>query len=497
MKQYRTAEQVKKFDIFKIVTFGILVLLLLLAYAFLRSGENPPAVAQTTTEPTVAAAPATSEPVEATSQPAPATAAAEPAATVEPTATEEATTPTEVTAPTLDPLAEVTAGEVTLTGTGEPGSEVEIVVDGQVVGKTTVGSDGKWSFAADLPDPGEYQVGVQSVDVDGKTLAASEAVALTVTASVETSVAAATGTAAEPAATTEATATEEGAAPLEVTAPTLDQPGEVTAGEVTLTGTGEPGSDVEIVVDGKVIGKTTIGRDGTWSFAADLPDAGEHEVSVQSVDADGKVLAASEAVALTVTAAPAAVATEEAAAPAATAEATTTTESTPSTEAAAPTLDQPGQVTAGEVTLTGTGEPGSDVEIVVDGQVVGKTTVGRDGTWSLVADLSRAGDYKISIQSVGADGSALAASEEMSVEVAAAQESEAAAPEEEGGQAYIFQADDWMSKLALKFYSDMTKYPAIVEATNAKAQEDSTFTVITNPDLIEIGQKLWIPAEAP
>lgn len=73
----------------------------------------------------------------------------------------------------------------------------------------------------------------------------------------------------------------------------------------------------------------------------------------------------------------------------------------------------------------------------------------------------------------------------------------AAPPQQEEGQEYTIQADDWLSKLALKFYSDMTKYPAIVEATNAKAQEDSTFTVITNPDLIEIGQKLWIPAEAP
>lgn len=380
MTQHRTAEQVKKFDIFKVVTFGILVLLLLLAYGCLRPRENPPAVAQATTEPTIAAVPATSEPVEATSQPAPATTAVEPAATVEPVATEEAAAPIEVTAPTLDQPGEVTAGEVTLTGSGEPGSEVEIVVDGKVVGKTTVGSDGKWSFAADLPNPGEYQVSVQSVDADGKILAASEAVALAVTAPAEAPVAAATEEVAEPAATPEATATEEAAV---------------------------------------------------------------------------------------------------------------------STEMAAPTLDRPGEVTAGEVTLTGTGEPGSDVEIVVDGQVVGKTTVGRDGKWSLVADLSRAGDYKIGVQSVGEDGSALAAAEEISVEVTAAEESEAAAPEEEGGQAYIVQADDWLSKLALKFYSDMTKYPAIVEATNAKAQADSTFALITNPDLIEIGQKLWIPAEAP
>jgi carbonic anhydrase len=65
-------------------------------------------------------------------------------------------------------------------------------------------------------------------------------------------------------------------------------------------------------------------------------------------------------------------------------------------------------------------------------------------------------------------------------------------PQEEG-QAYTVQADDWLSKLAEKFYGDMMAYPAIVEATNAKAAEDSSFAHITDPDVIEVGQKLWIP----
>ncbi|OQY37114.1 MAG: hypothetical protein B6243_01430 [Anaerolineaceae bacterium 4572_5.2] len=37
-------------------------------------------------------------------------------------------------------------------------------------------------------------------------------------------------------------------------------------------------------------------------------------------------------------------------------------------------------------------------------------------------------------------------------------------------------------------------YPAIIEATNAKAAADDSFAVIDNPDVIEVGQKLWIPA---
>jgi sugar lactone lactonase YvrE len=64
---------------------------------------------------------------------------------------------------------------------------------------------------------------------------------------------------------------------------------------------------------------------------------------------------------------------------------------------------------------------------------------------------------------------------------------------EQEGQEYIVQADDWLSKLADKFYGDILAYPTIVEATNTRAAEDDSFTVIENPDLIEVGQKLWIP----
>lgn len=69
----------------------------------------------------------------------------------------------------------------------------------------------------------------------------------------------------------------------------------------------------------------------------------------------------------------------------------------------------------------------------------------------------------------------------------------AAAPPADDGQTYITQADDWLSKLADKFYGDPLAYPAIVEATNAKAATDASFTAIDNPDTIEAGQKLFIP----
>jgi iron(III) transport system substrate-binding protein len=65
-----------------------------------------------------------------------------------------------------------------------------------------------------------------------------------------------------------------------------------------------------------------------------------------------------------------------------------------------------------------------------------------------------------------------------------------------GGQEYTVQADDWLSKLAEKNYGDVLAWPVIWKATNAKAAEDESFAAIANPNVIEVGQKLWIPDEA-
>ncbi len=64
------------------------------------------------------------------------------------------------------------------------------------------------------------------------------------------------------------------------------------------------------------------------------------------------------------------------------------------------------------------------------------------------------------------------------------------------GEIYVVQADDWLSKIAEKYYGDRLAYPAIVEATNAKAAEEDTFAFIGDPDWIEVGQRLWIPDRA-
>lgn len=70
----------------------------------------------------------------------------------------------------------------------------------------------------------------------------------------------------------------------------------------------------------------------------------------------------------------------------------------------------------------------------------------------------------------------------------------AAPPAQDGGETYTIQADDWLSKLADKFLGDVFAWPAIWEATNAKAAEDPTYARIIDPNIIEVGQVLYIPS---
>jgi plastocyanin len=63
-------------------------------------------------------------------------------------------------------------------------------------------------------------------------------------------------------------------------------------------------------------------------------------------------------------------------------------------------------------------------------------------------------------------------------------------------QDVIVQANDSLSKLAQQFYGDVLAFPAIVEATNAKAASDSSYTKIDNASVIAVGAKLCIPSQA-
>ncbi|MBK9944769.1 MAG: SH3 domain-containing protein [Kouleothrix sp.] len=242
-----------------------------------------------------------------------------------------------LSAPTLSAPAagtQLQPGKVTFSGSATPNSSVQVMIDGKPAGTAKAGADGKWSLDATLDTPGDHQVLAQALDDKGTIAAESAGQIINI-----------------------------GAPAVAIAAPTINAPdGPITSSPFTLSGTGTPGAQLEIIVDGQPAGTVTVGPDGTWSLPISLPD-GEHAVSARAVDAAGKELAASSPITLTFGGAAAPVA-----------------------GGATPVIGFPADgasLSTGEFTMTGTGAPGSDIEILDSDKVIGTVKVGADGTWSL------------------------------------------------------------------------------------------------------------------
>ncbi|HWJ65644.1 MAG TPA: Ig-like domain-containing protein [Nocardioides sp.] len=254
--------------------------------------------------------------------------------------TSPASSPVQVTVdltaapPVVDPLPDgglTSDATPTITGTGEPGATVEVSIDGVVVGTTTVGEDGTWSFTPTDPlADGSHTVTATQTDGAGNTSAVSEPVTIVV----------------------------------DTTAPAAPEITSVADGDVlddptpTISGTGEPGATVEVSIDGVVVGTAEVAADGTWSVDVTSPLAdGPHTVEATQTDDAGN------------TSAPTAV------------DVVVDTPVPP-----APTVEAPATTDDRTPTISGTGVPGSTVQVLLDGAVMGLAEVGPDGTWTFTFD---------------------------------------------------------------------------------------------------------------
>lgn len=150
--------------------------------------------------------------------------------------------------------AEVMAGTVSFAGTGAPLTSIRILVDGESIGIAQTNDEGAWVYTADLEEPGVRLIVLEALNTRGEVVSASTPITLTVV----------------------------GAPVATVITPTLDLPegAQLPSGGVTLSGSGGPGSTVEILYDGIVTGTAEVGRDGRWVFVF-VPAAGEHRLAVR------------------------------------------------------------------------------------------------------------------------------------------------------------------------------------------------------------------------
>ncbi|THE52078.1 BapA prefix-like domain-containing protein [Enterobacter bugandensis] len=173
------------------------------------------------------------------------------------------------------------------------------------------------------------------------------------------------------------------------TVPTLDTvsdnvpggvTGNLTSGQATndntptISGTGQAGSTIYIMNNGTQLGTTTVDVNGNWSFTPTTPlDDGSYSLRAYATDAAGNASANSSVFAFTVDTAgpgvPVVTSVIDDVAPI-----TVTLTSGNSTNDARPTFN-------------GTGDVGSTVHVIVDGNEIGTAVVNAQGSWTFTPGI--------------------------------------------------------------------------------------------------------------
>ncbi|PXW84129.1 hypothetical protein BZA02_101223 [Ruegeria sp. P4] len=232
---------------------------------------------------------------------------------------------------------------VTISGTGEPGSTVEVDIGG-VTGTTTVGDDGTWSVdfpTDDLPDDGVYETTVDVVAPDGTTYDDLDGPTIDIDTEPPTVV------------ITEGTQSVND----------IVNGDEQESGTI-ISGTGEPGATVTLEIEGNSH-TTTVDGDGNWTltFTPDEIRTGEYETDIKIITTDPHGNS-------TVTQDVLEVDTE------------TSVAVNSGLSGGDDIVNAAEAAAAAGVAITGTAEAGATVEVVVEG-VTRTTTADSNGTWSV------------------------------------------------------------------------------------------------------------------
>lgn len=246
------------------------------------------------------------------------------------------------------PEGDLVEGSHELSGVGTPMAAMGLMVDGELVSEFTADADGNWSTSYDL-SAGDHTIQVVELDENGEVVVASDEASVTVDY-----------------------------APM---APSIDLPeGGFVEGSNTLSGMGTPMAAMGLMVNGELVSEFTADENGNWSTDVDLP-AGDVDVQVVELDADGNVIAESDV-------------------------STTPVDYeivTPSL-----TLGEDGLV-EGMNTLSGVATPMAAMGLMVNGELVSEFTADADGNWSTDVELP-AGTADVQVVQFDADGNVIAES---------------------------------------------------------------------------------------
>jgi nucleoid-associated protein YgaU len=297
------------------------------------TAESSPAAEAVDTPPATSNVPAATaaDPTDVASQAGDSSASsspstATPAAEANPTADQQAALPPataeappaqpESGQPSFDVVRVDPTGTLVIAGRADPDSEVTVTSDGKVIGTATADANGEWVMLPEQPMPaGKHQLGLSAELPDGRGLEADKLVMLVVPEKDKTvagqpaettggSLALlvpkdSTGGAvvlqkpeAPSATTSQSVAPDQGTSGISSGALGLDVVDYDDKGDVVVGGRGTPGATVQLYLDNKPVGATTVDDRGRWQLTPAEPVAPRlHTLRVDQVGRDGRVAA--------------------------------------------------------------------------------------------------------------------------------------------------------------------------------------------------------------
>jgi nucleoid-associated protein YgaU len=285
-------------------------------------------------------------------------------------------------------------------------------------------------------------------------------------------------------------------------APSFDVVRVDPAGALVMAGRAASGSEVTVTSNGQVVGTGTADENGEWVIVPTAPiPAGNHELALSATLPDGRSLTADQQVMLAVPETGKNVAGETAEttggslavlvpkdnsggavvlqqpqAAAATPSAATETEPN-GIASGALVLDTVDYDDKGQVIIGGRGTVGATIQVYLDNDLIGATTVNGAGRWQVTPTASVAPRlHTLRVDQIGADAKVVARIESPFLR--------AALVELPADQAFIVQPGNNLWRIARRSYGAGLRYTVIYEANRSQ---------IRDPDLIYPGQVFAIP----
>ena len=167
---------------------------------------------------------------------------------------------------------------LTLTGTATAGSTVKVYDGATLLGSATANSNGAWSYTTTALSNGAHGLTATATDATGVTGPASMALNVTIDATAPV------------APTISSFSTDSGVAGDGIT----------NDNTLTLTGTAEAGSTVNVYDGATLLGSANANGSGAWSFTTAALTNGAHSLTATATDAAGNTGVASTALSVTI-----------------------------------------------------------------------------------------------------------------------------------------------------------------------------------------------------